>query len=681
MLNALKLFLLSIICLIAMVISIFFGFSSQFAPDNMEDKLTPDAASQFYDNRGHLIYTTQSEEKRLPITFEKIPKHVRDAFVAIEDNRFYEHSGIDYRATARALVSTLSGQEVQGGSTITQQLAKNAFLTQERSIKRKIKEAFIARELERKYTKDEILTMYLNHIYFGHGSYGLQAASQFYFGKDCQNLSIAEAATLAAIPKSPNYYNPYGNKEEAKKRRMLVIDQMVKYNLITQAEADKAKAENVKFDAGTKAQKNLRGYFYDMVIAEIVDKYGADALYKGGMKVYTTLDPDMQQAAENAIRHLPNYYTDGNNLIQPQVGLVAVEPRTGYVKAVVGGRGQDQFNRATLATRQPGSAMKTFVYLTAMENGFTPATVISEKNDTGAYRPQGADHGSITVRTAVAHSYNIAAVNVAKQVGFSRILDTAEKLGISTLVREGKYKDEHPAMALGGIYNGVKPIEMASAYGAIGLNGQYVKASCIEKILDRDGKVIYENKQVPKSTVNPGAAYLTTNMLQDVIRYGTAAHNTGGGIGRPAAGKTGTTDNGVDAWFVGYTPDLSCAVWVGDDNSKPLDLYGPGVPVTIWRDFMVNALANVPASDFVNPGVVVPTDPEIKKEELDKDGKPIKRDKDGKIIKDDKNSEKPVVSTEPKKKKSTKDKAKAAMGKVGKEIKKIVGNKPKKEQF
>ena len=668
MFKTLKLIFLAIFCLFAMGISILTGFSSQFAPDNMEEKLTPDAASQFYDCHSSIIYTTLSEERRLPITFENIPKHVRDAFVAIEDNRFYEHGGIDYRGTARALLSTLSGQEVQGGSTITQQLAKNAFLTQERSIKRKIKEAFIAKELERKYTKDEILTMYLNQIYFGHGAYGLQAASQFYFGKDCQKLTIAEAATLAAIPKSPNYYNPYGNREEAKNRRMLVIDQMVKYNLISEAQGKAAKAEDVKFDAGNQNKDGLRGYFYDMVIAEVIDKYGADALYKGGLKIYTTLDMDMQRSAEAALSNLPNYYTDGNKLTQPQVALAAVEPRTGFIKALIGGRGQDKFNRAFIAARQPGSAMKPFVYLTAMENGLTPATVVSDKNAGGKYQPKnssGKEHGDVSVRTALVHSYNIATVNIATQIGLSKILDTAEKLGISTLVREGRYNDEHAAMSIGGIYKGVKPIEMASAYGAIGLNGRYVKASCIQKIVDRDGKIIYENKPQLRSTVNAGAAYLTTNMLQDVLISGTAG---GMGIGRPAAGKTGTTDSGIDAWFVGYTPELSCAVWVGDDNNSPMNMYGSGAPLSIWHSFMIGALKNVPASNFSNPGVTVPPEPQIKKEELDKDGKPIKKDKDGK----------PIVSTTPQKNKtSTKEKVKTAIGKLEKVV---VGNKPSKQK-
>ncbi|MDO4178857.1 MAG: PBP1A family penicillin-binding protein [Phascolarctobacterium sp.] len=687
MFKAFKLLLLSILCLVAIVLSVSMGFSSVFAPTNMDEALNPDAASQFFDNNGNVIYTTYSEQRRIPITFDKIPKHVRDAFIAIEDNRFYEHGGVDIRGTARALVSTLSGQEVQGGSTITQQLAKNAFLTQERSIKRKIKEAFIARELEKKYTKDEILTMYLNQIYFGHGTYGLQAASQFYFGKDCQNLDIAEAATLAAIPKSPNYYNPFGNREEAKKRRMLVIDQMVKYNLITKAQGEAAKAEDVKFDPAKNIDVDLRGYFYDMIIAEVIDKYGADALYKGGLKIYTTLDPDMQKAAENSIHHLPTFYTDGNKLTQPQVALVAVDPRTGFIKAMIGGRGQDKFNRATMAVRQPGSSFKPFVYLTAMQKGMTPATVIEDKAEDfgGGWTPKnssGKEHGKVSVRQALVHSYNIPTVKIARKAGTYEIVKNAEAMGITTLQENGKYSDNNLAMSIGGLSKGVSPIEMASAYGVLARNGKYVKASAIKKIVDRDGKVLYENKNTPKNVVDAGSCYLVTNMLQDVLISGTAG---GMGIGRPAAGKTGTTDSSVDAWFVGYTPDLSCAVWFGDDNNQSMgNMYGSGAPLSIWHNFMINALANVPASNFVNPGVTVPPPPEIKqdeKEELDENGKPIKKDKDGKPIQENKKTDKPTVSTEPQKKKSsTKEKVKSAISNIENKAKKvIVGNKPTKQ--
>lgn len=622
MLKALKFLVICGICLMIMGASVLYGFSSLFAPPNMDETLIPDAASQFYDINGNVIYTTLSEERRIPVTIDKIPKHVQQAFIAIEDNRFYEHSGIDYRGTARALVSTLSGREVQGGSTITQQLAKNAFLTQERSIVRKIKEAFIAKELEHKYTKDEILTMYLNQIYFGQGAYGIESASMYYFGKHVQNLDVAEAATLAAIPKSPNYYNPFENPKESKSRQELVIDQMVKYGFISADSATKAKAKKLVYSTSHKQKNNPRGYFFDMISQKVIAEVGADALYKGGLKIYTTLDMDMQIAAEKAMHHLPSYYTDGNKLTQPQMALAAVDPKTGYVKAMIGGRGQDKFNRATLAVRQPGSAFKPFVYLTAMQNGFTPASIIEDKEEEFAkgWKPQNSDmqwHGKVSLRTALKRSFNVPTIKLAREVGVDKIVANVEKMGISTLVDSGAYSDVNLAMALGGLSKGVNPLEMASAYGVFATNGLYSKPIALLKIVDREGKVLYQAKTQTKRVVDAASAYLTTNMLQDVLVSGTAG---GMGIGRPAAGKTGTTDTYIDAWFVGYTPDLSTAVWVGDDNNKPMQrMYGSGAPLSIWHEFMINALASTPRTGFSNPGVVVPAEPEIKQDEEEKD--------------------------------------------------------------
>ena len=622
MLKALKFLVICGICLMIMGASVLYGFSSLFAPPNMDETLIPDAASQFYDINGNVIYTTLSEERRIPVTIDKIPKHVQQAFIAIEDNRFYEHSGIDYRGTARALVSTLSGREVQGGSTITQQLAKNAFLTQERSIVRKIKEAFIAKELEHKYTKDEILTMYLNQIYFGQGAYGIESASMYYFGKHVQNLDVAEAATLAAIPKSPNYYNPFENPKESKSRQELVIDQMVKYGFISADSATKAKAKKLVYSTSHKQKNNPRGYFFDMISQKVIAEVGADALYKGGLKIYTTLDMDMQIAAEKAMHHLPSYYTDGNKLTQPQMALAAVDPKTGYVKAMIGGRGQDKFNRATLAVRQPGSAFKPFVYLTAMQNGFTPASIIEDKEEEFArgWKPQNSDmqwHGKVSLRTALKRSINVPTIKLAREVGVDKIVANVEKMGISTLVDSGAYSDVNLAMALGGLSKGVNPLEMASAYGVFATNGLYSKPIALLKIVDREGKVLYQAKTQTKRVVDAASAYLTTNMLQDVLVSGTAG---GMGIGRPAAGKTGTTDTYIDAWFVGYTPDLSTAVWVGDDNNKPMQrMYGSGAPLSIWHEFMINALASTPRTGFSNPGVVVPAEPEIKQDEEEKD--------------------------------------------------------------
>ena len=672
MLKALKFLFICAICLMIMGASVLYGFSSLFAPPNMDETLIPDAASQFYDINGNVIYTTLSEERRVPVSIDKIPKHVQQAFIAIEDNRFYEHSGIDYRGTARALVSTLSGREVQGGSTITQQLAKNAFLTQERSIIRKIKEAFIAKELEHKYTKDEILTMYLNQIYFGQGAYGIESASLYYFGKHVQNLDIAEAATLAAIPKSPNYYNPFENPKESKKRQELVIDQMVKYGFISADSAAKAKAKKMVYSTSHKQQNNPRGYFFDMISQKVIAEVGADALYKGGLKIYTTLDMDMQLAAEKAMRHLPNYYTDSKKLAQPQMALAAVDPKTGYVKAMIGGRGQDKFNRATLAVRQPGSAFKPFVYLTAMQNGFTPASIIEDKEEEFAkgWKPQNSDmqwHGKVSLRTALKRSINVPTIKLAREVGVDKIVANVEKMGITTLVDSGAYSDVNLAMALGGLSKGVNPLEMASAYGVLATNGLYNKPIALLKIVDRDGKVLYQAKPQSKRVVDAASAYLTTNMLEDVLVSGTGG---GMGIGRPAAGKTGTTDTYIDAWFVGYTPDLSTAVWVGDDNNKPMQsMYGSGAPLSIWHEFMINALASTPRTGFSNPGVAVPAEPEIKQEEEDKDKE--KDAKDAKVDdkKDDKASQNaapkaPAVSNKPSsQKKSMKARINEIMGK------------------
>ncbi len=680
MLAIIKFIVVLITSVVVMGASVLYGFSGFFTPDNMDEMLIPDAASQFYDRNGNVIYTTMSEERRLPIPLDQIPKYTQQAFIAIEDNRFYEHGGIDYRGTLRALVSTLSGQEVQGGSTITQQLAKNAFLTQERSIGRKIKEAFIARDLEEKYTKDEIIAMYLNRIYFGQGAYGIESASMYYFGKHAKDLTLAESAILAAIPKSPNYYNPFENPKESKERQELVLDQMAKYGFISEADADKAKAEKLTYSKSSSQNSSPRSYFFDTIIQKVIDELGADALYKGGLKIYTSIDMDMQRAAEACLQYLPDYYTDSEGLTQPQMALVAVDPHTGFVRAMIGGRGQDKFNRATMAVRQPGSSFKPFVYLTAMQNGLTPASIIEDKEEEFApgWKPQNSDrrwHGKVTLRTALAYSINVPAIKVAREAGVDNIVDLAEKMGISTLVSSGKYSDANLAMALGGLSKGVNPVEMAAAYAVLASNGIYHKPISVMKILDRDGKVLYEQEPISKRVVDAGAAYMTVSMMEDVLKIGTGR---GMGIGRPAAGKTGTTDTYVDAWFVGFTPDLCTAVWVGDDSNRPMDrMYGSNEPLTIWHNFMENALASTPASDFINPGVTVPKEPVIlqddpkknddkdtKKEEDKKEEQPEAADKDtdknknkDKNVKKDKNDDKVNVKKD-KEQEKTKEKTK-----------------------
>ena len=385
-------------------------------------------------------------------------------------------------------------------------------------------------------------------------------------------------------------------------------------------------------------------------------------LYKGGLKVYTTLDSSMQAKAEHAIRYLPDIWTeDSDHLTQPQVGLVALDPTNGYIKAMVGGRGQDKFNRAVLAQRQPGSAFKAFVYLTAMDNGLNAATMVDDKPlKIGGWAPQnssGSFHGTVTLRTALSRSYNIPAIRVALRVGTDKVMRMAKICGISSLVEEGPYTDNNPAMALGGLTKGVSPLDMATAYGTIANNGVYNAPVSIIKILDRNGKIIFEHKHSPKQVVSAKAAYQTTDMLKDVLISGTAG---GSGLGRPAAGKTGTTDYSKDAWFCGYTPNLSCAVWVGDDRNRSMgSMYGSGAPLSIWHDFMINAVQEVPYADFARPaGAVTPVGKDIGNKDEDKDKNKeeetkLQNDplaKPPKIVKPQANkANKPIISNKPKK--------------------------------
>ena len=579
------------------------------------------ADSQFYDNKGELISTTDSEEDRIPISINKVPANLQNAFIAVEDVRFYDHSGIDLRGIARAFISNKMGADFQGGSYITKKKKKNAFLTQDRTIIRKVKEAFIAIQLEQKYTKQEILEMYLNEIYFGQGAYGVESAALTYFGKHAEDLSLAECAMLAGLPKSPNYYSPLSNPKAGVERQHVVLDQMLKYGYISEAQAKEAKTQKLVYATSVNKKNSLK-YFIDYCTQQVVEKYGYDAVYKQGLKIYTTIDTKMQKAANDSLDNLPNYYTDENKRVQPQVAIVAVDPQTGYIKAMVGGRGTDQFNRAVLAERQPGSAFKPFVYLAAVDNGISPATVIDDKELDFAkdWNPQNYDrawHGKMSMRTALINSYNIPAILIAQKVGPSTVIDYAKKMGITSLVTSGSANDNNLAIALGGLTRGVTPLEMSSAFAVLANNGSYNKPIAITKIVDRTGKVLYESKVSPEQVVNPKSVYLLVDMMREVMTRGTG---TGAAIGRPAPGKTGTTSDYKDAWFVGFTPDLSTCVWIGDDNGEPLNrMTGGNEPAYIWRDFMAAALANVPASDFVKPaGVVIPAEPQIIKEDNDK---------------------------------------------------------------
>lgn len=571
------------------------------------NNMRPAVSSQVFDSHGRLITTLHSDQNRLPIDINKVPQNLQNAFIAAEDNRFYEHIGIDPIGIFRAIFANLTNRGIaQGGSTITQQLAKNAFLSQEQTLKRKIQEAMLALEIEHKYSKKEILEMYMNQIYFGQGAYGIQTAAKTYFNKDVNELTLTQCAMLAGLPKSPNYYSPFNNLNEAKKRKNVVLDQMVKYGYVSAAEAEDAKNQDLGLSKSHQSKEaDEYASFIDYVSQQVAKKYGDDALYKEGLKIYTTMDVDKQHAAVRAMRNLPNNYTDENGLTQPQAAIVSIDPKTGHILAMVGGRGQDSFNRASMAVRQPGSAFKPFVYLTALQHDMTPDTTMDDQPVTyGSWSPKnagGSYSGTMTLSDALAHSVNTIAVQLADRVGTKNIIANAKKMGITTL----DAKDDNLAMALGGLTKGVTPLEMASAYGTFSNKGVHVKPTAIVKILDRNGNVLedastLEKEETKTRVMSEREAYEMTTMLEGVIDHGTG---TAAAIGRPAAGKTGTTDDNKDAWFVGYTPDIVTAVWIGDDTGSHSlgEIYGGTIPAEIWKDYMSSATSDESGGDFSAP--------------------------------------------------------------------------------
>ncbi|MBR4903631.1 MAG: penicillin-binding protein 1A [Selenomonadaceae bacterium] len=601
----LKIFIGLIIFIIVMAVGVGIGFvtANLNVKADLSKDILPPASSHIYDSAGNEIAIIHATENRVPVKIEQIPLNLLNAFVAIEDNRFYEHKGVDFRGLLRAAYTNfVRGEIAEGGSTITQQLAKNAYLTQERTIKRKIQEVFLALQLEKQYTKQEILELYLNQIYFGQGAYGVQAASKTYFGKNVEDLTLAECAMLAGIPKSPNYYSPFNNINAAIERRDTVLDQMVVYGYISYSQCYEAKKAEVVLAPPNVPEKHKDAmYFIEYVTQLLVDRYGADAVYKEGLKVYTTIDLDMQKMAEEALLiYLPEYYTDENGIVQPQGSIVAVEPKTGYIRAMVGGRGTDQFNRATMAERQPGSAFKPFVFVAGLESGYTPDTVIEDSPITiDGWSPQNYSRrfsGNVTLRTVAIFSMNVPTVKIAQALGIDKAIFYAQEMGISTFVLEGDPSDTNLAASLGGLTRGVTPLEIASAYGTFANSGIHIPHTAITKVLDRNGNVIYEAALEGRQVISPESCADLTSMLEDVIIKGTGK---GAAIGRPAAGKTGTTSDYHDAWFVGYTPDLSVSVWIGcDDNSELDGITGGDLPATIWSHFMQNALLNVPVHDF-----------------------------------------------------------------------------------
>lgn len=567
----------------------------------------PARATRIYARNGALLATLY-KENRLWLPIDKIPSTVRDAFIANEDHNFYKHHGIDFFGIARAAIADLThkGTE-QGASTITQQLARGLFLTDQRTLSRKIQEALLAIEIERYYTKDEILERYLNLIYLGSGAYGVDAAAHTYFGRGAGSLTVGQAAMLAGLIAAPSDYSPYVNLTLARDRQRHVLDRMVESGYLTQAQSDAAYDAPLGL-AGLRPA-GLQGFsepwFTTYVVAQLESTFGKQATYEGGLQVYTTVDPRLEEIAQSAVDWGVNA-AESEGIGADEAALVALRPSTGEIVAMVGGTHfslQNQFNRAWQARRQPGSSFKAYVYTAAIDNGFTPQSVITDSpvsypmGDGTMWSPKDDDFsymGAIPLRVALAQSRNIVAVKLLELVGVDRVIQYAHRMGVESTL------EPNLSLALGTSI--ISPLDQASGYSTLANQGVHVTPSGFRLVKDSLGNVVLDNLY-PEQTevVSAGTAYVVTTMLEDVINHGTGYPNAV--IGRPAAGKTGTTSDFRDAWFVGYTPDLVAAVWLGNDNYHPMsESYGGNIPARIWARFMQAGLRNVAKHDFIFPG-------------------------------------------------------------------------------
>jgi len=591
---------------VGIVAGIVASYSRNLPDINRMADYQPSRSTRVFARNGQQIADLYTEN-RIWVPISQIPIPVRNAFIATEDEHFYQHHGVDFGGIARAAVADWRHEQFQGASTITQQLARRLFLSDEVSIGRKIQEILLAMEIERYYTKDEILERYLNIIYFGSGAYGIQAAAHTYFGTDVDKLTIGQAAMLAGLPAAPSDYSPFVSYDRAKERQEHVLARMLAQGYITQDQADDARTRPLGLIAErTSGLDSYKYPYFTTYVTHLLEaQFGTQATFEGGLQVYTTLDPSMQADAEAAV----NWgITQGKaeGIGASQGALVAIRPSTGEILAMVGGAGgfsiTNQFNRAWQARRQPGSSFKPYVYTAAIDNGMTPITTIDDSpisypmGDGTRWAPQDDDHaflGPITLRYALAQSRNVVAVKLAEQLGVDRIIEYAHRMGVKAPL------EANLSLALGT--SGVSPLDQASGYATLANAGIRIDPSPIRIVRDSYGSPVLDNSY-PQQTevVSAGTAYVVTSMLESVINAGTGYPNAQ--IGRPAAGKTGTTSDFRDAWFVGFTPDLVAAVWIGnDDYHRMTESYGGDIPARIWAKFMKAALAHTPPHDFAMP--------------------------------------------------------------------------------
>ena len=556
-----------------------------------QDTVKTARTSVVYAADGSVLAEWHGEEDRTVVPFDEMPPHLRNAVVAIEDRRFYEHNGVDTQAIGRALSVNAAARGVeQGGSTITQQVVKVLFTDGKRTLSRKVREALLAYQLEARTDKGKVLELYLNTIYFGNGAYGVESAAKRYFSKSTSSLSLAESATLAGVIRSPSRFAPTEAPDKALQRRNLVLKEMLAQGYISPDEARQARAAPlgivVRKEAGQVAP-----YFVEYVKQELIARLGADKVYRGGLRVHTSLEPGLQALAEKSADQL----AEKND---PEVALVAVRHATGEVLAMVGGRdyAENQFNLAVQGRRQPGSAFKPFVLVTALQQGVRPEHVFSAapysvRVTDGIWKVQNYENkitqGSLTLRAATNWSVNAVYARLIMKVGPEKVVETARKMGITTPL------EPNPAIALGGLRTGVSPLEMASAYGTLANGGLRVRPTGIVRVTDDTGRVIYSPEPKPERVISRPTAVQASLMLHDVVEQGTG---TAAKITTWAAGKTGTTQSYRDAWFVGWSGDVSTAVWVGHRVGQVpmtkvhgIAVTGGSFPARIWRQFMLGA--------------------------------------------------------------------------------------------
>jgi len=545
----------------------------------------------------------QNDELRTPVPLKTIPKELQEATIAIEDERFYEHEGVDVEAVFRAAVENIeAGETRQGGSTITQQLVRNLYISDpEDTLERKIREAKLAEELEEEHSKKWILEQYLNTASYGtvggRTAVGVEAAAQTFFNKPAEELKLTESALLAGLPQAPSEYNPFTDPNQALKRRNSVLDNMAKQGYLTRNDAQRAKAAGLGLEPGTKYSEIREPYFFDFVESELIDRYGVNTVRQGGLEVYTTVDPQLQDAAESAIAAHP--VSGAAN------ALVSTDVDTGEILAMASSGGSEaygssQFNLAAQGSRQPGSAFKPFVLMTAVDQGIDPdSTYYSAPStislDTGGTTPwvvSGGGSGTMSLRDATAQSINTVYAQVGLDVGADNFTQMAKDMGVRSPL------EPFPAYALGGTAECCTVLEMSNAYATIADGGVHHDPTGIERVEFPNGDEDVLEDSEGKRVVSDGVAYTVADVMKGTLISGTAA---GHGIGCPASGKTGTTEEQSDAWFVGYTPHVSTAVWTGNPNARvPLPGYGADLSAPIWHDYMTVA-ASQPCDDFPEP--------------------------------------------------------------------------------